>query len=73
MTVNYSDKCVVVVDMNTAVGPSISLGNLTRRIITAVIYDQIFPVLIGLVEDALNAFLEVSLAVMNGGNNADQW
>lgn len=51
----------------------VTLNNIRRVVGAAVIDDYIFPVLIGLGQDALNAFSEIFLAVIDRGNNTDQW
>ncbi len=43
--------------------------DLQRTVCTTIVYDDVLPVLIGLVQDAFNAFCKILLRIINGCNN----
>jgi hypothetical protein len=71
MILYHSYESLVIVYANAGIFVCISLGNLKRPIPTAIIDNNVFPVLIRLSQYTLNTLSEVFLSVIDRRQHAD--
>jgi hypothetical protein len=70
---NNGEKFGIIVDANSWILASVALGNFERGVFAAVVNDDVFPVWVGLMQHAFNAFSQILGSVVNGGDNAYEW
>lgn len=71
MVLGGAEQAVISMYPNPHVLFCVALSNFECSIFAAVIYDQVFPVLICLSQYAFNAFRQIAFTVVSGRDNAD--
>ena len=67
------DKRLVIDNRDTLILAGISLGNLARAVRAAIVDNDIFPIVVALAQNALDAGCQVFFSVVDRRDNADEW